>query len=236
MSTRKLSACQRIGSLAQTTEQRGVIWAVSGGPDADDGQEAAGSGAFFAITEKKIAVTGGAEIARKDVFCVEASIEELGAVGLAKIEIDVFGGRLVAGGHHAEPLERVGLVAGAKLVEPFRCVGEPGKESGGDFGANFVATAADRGAKRSEQIDRLGGEFHLHFSDGFYDDALQSASPARVDGGDSTSSGINEKNGNTIGSLDAQKKTRLICDGGVTATGVSGSGFENVYDIGVKLL
>src|SRR5258708_31999761 len=102
LSTRKLSACQRIGRLAQTTEQRGVIWAVSGGPDADDGQEAAGSGALFAITEKKIAATSGAEIARKDVFCVEASVEELGAVGLAKIEIDVFGGRLVARGHEAK--------------------------------------------------------------------------------------------------------------------------------------
>jgi hypothetical protein len=192
--------------------------------------------AFFAITEKKIAPTGGAQIAHKDVFCMEASIEELGAVGLAKIEIDVFGGRLVAGGHHGEPLERVGLVAGARFVEAFRGVGEPGKESGGDLGAHFVATTADRGAKRGEQIGRLGGEFHLHFSDGFHDDALQSASPARVDGGDSTSSGINEKNGNTIGGLDAEKKTRLICSGSVASTEFGGSGFENVHDIGVKLL
>jgi len=160
----------------------------------------------------------------------------LGAVGLAKIEIDAFGGWLVAGGHHAEPLKRVRLIAGAKLVEPFRGVGEPGKESGGDLGANFVAAAADRRAERGEQIARLGGEFHLHFSDGFHDDALQSASPARVDGGDSTFSGINEKNGNTISSLDAEKKTRLICGGGVAATGFGGSGFENVHDIGVKLL
>jgi len=210
--------------------------------DPYDGHETPGLGAFFAIAEKKIVAAGGAEIADKDVFCVEASAEELGAVGLAKIEVDVFGGRLVAGGHHGEPLERVGFVAGAKLIEPFRGVGELGKEGGGDLGANLVATAADRRAKRGEQIGRLGGEFHLHFSDGLYDDALQSASPARVDGGDSTFSGIDEKNGNTVGGLDAEKKTRLVGDGSVAclrrqaSTGFGGSGFENAHYIGVKLL
>lgn len=166
---------------------------------------------------------------------MEASVEELGAVGLAKIEIDVLGGRLVAGRHHAEPLERVGFVAGAKLLEPFRGVGEPGKESGGDLGANFVATAADRGAKRGEQIGRLSGEFHVHFSDGFHDDALQSAAPTRVDGGDSSLSGIDEKNRNTVGGLGAKKKSGSVCDRGVTAAGVSWSCIEHVHDVGVKL-
>jgi hypothetical protein len=63
--------------------------------DADDGHEAAALWAFFAIAEKKIGATSGAEIARKDVSCVEAGVEELGTVGPAKIEIDVFGGRNV---------------------------------------------------------------------------------------------------------------------------------------------
>lgn len=159
----------------------------------------------------------------------------MGAVGLAKIEIDVFGGRLVAGGHHGEPLERVGFVAGAKFVEPFRGVGELGKEGGGDLGANFVATAADRRAKRGEQIGRIGSEFHLHFSDGLADNALERATPARMDGGDSTFSGIDEKNGNAIGGLDAQEETRLVRHRSVAAAGIGGNGFENVHDMGVKL-
>jgi hypothetical protein len=192
-------------------------------------------GAFFAVAEEEIAAAGGAKIADKDVFSGKAGGKELGAVGFAKIEADAFGGRLVAGGHHAKPLEGVGLIAGAEFVEPFGGIRKLGQIGGRDFGANFVATAADRRAERGEQIGGLGGEFHLHFSDGFCDDALQSASPARVDGGYSSFSGIDEENRNTVGGLDAEKKSRLVCDRCVTTAGVSRSGIEHVDEVGVKL-
>lgn len=141
----------------------------------------------------------------------------------------------MAGGHHAKPLEGVGLIAGAKLVEPFGSIRKLSQIGGRDFGANFVATAADRRAERGEQIDRFGGEFHLHHSDGFCDDALQGASPTRVDGGDGSLLGIDEKNRDTVGGLDAEKKSRLVCDRCVTTAGVSRRGFEHVDDVGVKL-
>jgi hypothetical protein len=192
-------------------------------------------GAFFPVAEEEIAAAGGAEIADKDVLFGEAGAAELGAVGFAKVEVDALGGRLVAGGHHAKPLERVGLIAGAEFVEPFGSIRKLGQIGGGDFGANFVATAADGRAERGEQIGRLGGEFHLHFSDGFCDDALQSAAPARVDGGYSSFSGIDEKNRDTVGGLDAKKKSGLACDGCVTTAGISRRGFEHVDDVGVKL-
>jgi len=192
-------------------------------------------GAFFAVAEEEIAAAGGAEIADKDVLFGEAGGKELGAIGFAKVEVDISGGRLVAGGHHAKPLEGVGLIAGSEFVEPFGGVRKLGQIGGRDFGANFVATAADRRAERGEQISRLGGEFHLHFTYGFCDDALQSAAPARVDGGDGSFSGIDEKNRNTVGGLDAEEKSRLVCDRCVTAAGVSRSGIEHVHDVGVKL-
>jgi hypothetical protein len=56
-----------------------------------------------------------------------------------------------------------------------------------------------------------------------------------MDGGDSSLSGIDEKNGNTVGGLDAEEKAGLVCDTGVSAAGVSRSSFEHVHDVGVKL-
>jgi hypothetical protein len=203
--------------------------------DTDDGEKAAGLGAFFAITEEEITATGGAEVADEDVLFAEAGVEELGAVDLPKIEEDILGGRLVARRHPAEPLERVGLIAGAKFVEPFGSVGKLGEEGGGDLGANFVATAADSGAQGGEQIRGSGAKLHVHAADGFHGDALQSATPSSVNGGHGALLGIDEKNRDAIGGLDAEKKARLVGDGGVAAAEFGRGGLENVHNIGVKL-
>jgi len=48
-------------------------------------------------------------------------------------------------GHHIEPLDGIGLVAGAEFVEPLWGIGELGMELDCDFGADFVTAAADRG-------------------------------------------------------------------------------------------
>jgi len=88
------------------------------------GHEPSGHCALFAIAEEKIAAAGGAEIAHENIFGAEARVEELCAVRFFQIEQDVFRRRLMAGGHHVQPLERVGLVAGAEFIEPFRGVRE----------------------------------------------------------------------------------------------------------------
>jgi len=111
--------------------------------DADDGQETAALGAFLAVAEEEVAAAGGAEVAGEDVWGAEAGTEELGAVGFAKIEQDIFWRGLVAGGHHVEPLDGVGFVAGAEFIEPFRRIDKLRLKLDGDFGANFVAAAAD---------------------------------------------------------------------------------------------
>jgi len=78
---------------------------------------------------------------------------------------------LVAGGHHVEPLDGVGLVAGAEFVEVGGGIWELGEELGRDFGADFVAAGADAGADGGEEIAGVGAEVHLHFADGFGGDA-----------------------------------------------------------------
>jgi len=178
---------------------------IRSGAEADDGEEAAGKRAFFAITEEQIAAAGGAEIAEENVLAAKAGFEKLGAVGFAKIEEDAFGRRLVAGRLHVEPLKRVRLVTGAKFVEPFRSVGKLRMEGGSDFGADFVATAADRGTDCGEKVRGPGAKFHLHTANGFGDDALKGATPSRVNGGDRAGRGIDEKNGNAVGGLHAEE-------------------------------
>jgi hypothetical protein len=128
-------------------------------------------GAFFAEAEEKIAAARGTQIADENVGGAEASAEELGAIGFAEVEEDVFGRRLVAGGHPIEPLDGIGFVAGAEFVEPFGAVGELGLELDGDFGADFVTAAADRGADGGEEAGGFGFEVHLHLADGFDGDA-----------------------------------------------------------------
>src|SRR5262249_35030280 len=85
--------------------------------DADDRHQAAGRATFFAVAEKKIAAAGGTQIAYEDVLRAQPGIAELGTIGLAKIQHDALGRRLMARRGHVEPLQGVGLVAGAQFVE-----------------------------------------------------------------------------------------------------------------------
>jgi len=96
--------------------------------NADDREEAAAAVAFFAVAEELADIAGGAEVGDIDIFFWDARFEELELVGFGKIEDHVFRRRLMTRGHHVEPLERVGLVAGAELVEKFASVGEFGAE------------------------------------------------------------------------------------------------------------
>ncbi len=77
----------------------------------------------------------------------------------------------MAGRHHVEPLDGVGLVAGAEFVEVVGGVRELGEELGGDLCADFVAAAADGRADGGEEVAGVGAEVHLHFADGFGGDA-----------------------------------------------------------------
>lgn len=205
------------------------------GAEGDGGEEAAGAGALFAVGEEEVATAGRAEVDDVNVARKESSGEELGAIGVAEVEKDVFRWRLMAGRGHVEPLERIGLVAGAEFVEIRRRIEELREELRGDFGADFVAAWADAGADGRDEVGRFAGEVHLHGADGFGDDAGERPSPTGMGGGDGALFGIDEKYGDAVGGLHAKEEAAAIGDESV-ATAERGRGrVEDVDDVGVDL-
>ena len=203
--------------------------------DADDGHEAAGGASFFAVTEKEIAAAGSTHIANRDVLRGQARVEELGAIGFAKVEQYVFRRGLVAGRGHVEPLQGIGFVAGTQFVEPLGSVRELRAKLRGDFRAHFVATSPDGGADGGEQVLGFRAELHLHLADGLCDDTLQRAAPARVNCGNSAFFEIGQENWNAVGSLDGEKQARTVGSRGVTAARLRGKAFEEMDDVRVNL-
>ena len=142
----------------------------------------------------------------------------------------------MAGGHHVEPLDGIGLVTSAKFVKPFGGFAELGEELGGDFGADFVAATADGGSDGGEEVGGVGFKLHLHLADGFDDDAGKSAAPAGVDGGNGALFRVDEENGDAVGGLDTEEEARAIGKGGIALANLNGGSVEEVNDIGVDLL
>src|SRR3974390_1971767 len=190
--------------------------------DANDGHEPAGEGALFAKAEEQISAAGGAEIACKDTSRTQTGGEELRAIGFAEVEMDTLGRRLVAGRHHVEPLEGIGLFAGARLVEIISGIGELCGELGDKVGGNFVAAGTNGRADGGEEIRRLAAVFEMHPADGFFGDAGESATPASVDRGDRASFGIDEEDRDAIGSLDGEEEAGSVGGGGVALAWMRG--------------
>jgi len=188
------------------------------------------------VAEKEIGAAGGAEIAGKDVLVAEAGREKLRTIGFAEIEADVFGGRLVAGRLHVEPLERVGLVAGAGLVKIVLGIGKLGGEFGDEVSGDFVATGTDGRTDGGEEMRWVAAEFELHAANRFFGDAGQGAAPAGVNGGDGTFPRIDKKNRDAIGGLDGEEDAGAVGGGGIAFAGVLDRRRHEMDDIGVDLL
>ena len=166
----------------------------------------------------------------------QAGGEELRAIGFGKIELDIARRWLVARGHHAEPLQRIGLIAGARLIEIVGGIGELRRELGDEFRAHFIAAGAYGGAESGEEIGRLAAKFEAQAAHGLFGDACKRALPTRMNGGDGSLFGIDEEDRNAIGGLHGKKQAGAIRDGGVALAGVSGRGGEKMYHVGVDLL
>jgi hypothetical protein len=198
--------------------------------------EAPGEAGFAAMAEEEFRAASGAEVAGKNVSRVESGGEELRAVGFGKIEVNIARRWLVAGGRHVEPLQRIGFIAGAWLIEIFGRISELRGELADEFGADFVTTGADGWSDSSEEISRLAAEFEVHPANGFFGDARERALPTRMNGGDSAFFGIYQKDGNAIGGLHREKHAGAIGGGGVTLARVRGRGVEKMNRVGVNLL
>jgi hypothetical protein len=108
---------------------------------------------LFAITEEKVGMAGGAKAGRENVFFSQSGGEELRAVCPDKVKMNVLGRRLVAWRHHVEPLERIGLFAGARFIEIFVSVGKLRRKLCDEVGANFIAARANAGADGGKKIE-----------------------------------------------------------------------------------
>jgi len=188
------------------------------------------------VAEEQAGVAGGAEVADVNIFREKARGHELRAVGFTKIEMDVFRRRLVAGRLHVEPLEGIGLFAGAGLVEIVGGVGELRGEFGDEFGGDFVAAEADRGADGGEEIGGLAAEFELEAADGLLGDAGEGAAPAGMDGGNRALFWIDQKNRDAIGGLDGQEQSRMMRGGSVALAGFGCGPGEHANCVRVDLL
>ena len=141
----------------------------------------------------------------------------------------------MAGRGHIEPLNGVGFVAGARLIEIIVGVGELRGEFGDKFDANLIATRTDGRTERGEKIGGFTAEFKLHTANGLLGDARESAAPTGMNRGDYTPLGIDDENGDTIGSLNAEQQARGVCEGRVTLAGLSGGLRKKMNDVGVDL-
>jgi len=188
------------------------------------------------VAEEQTGVAIGAEIADEDIFGGEAGGNELRAIGFAKIEVDIFRGRLVAGRLHVEPLEGIRLFTGARLVEIVGSVGELRGEFGDEVGSDFVTAWTNRRADGGQKISGLAAEFELHAADGFLGDAGERTAPAGVDGGNRSLFWIDEEYRDAIGGLDGKEKAGMIRGGGVALAKVGRQLGKNANHVRMDLL
>ena len=130
----------------------------------------------------------------------------------------------------------IGFVAGARLVEIVVGIGKLSGEFGDKFDADFVATRANGRTERGEKIGGLAAEFKLHAANSLLGDARECAAPTGMSSGDYTLFGIDDDNGNTVGSLNAEQQASDVCEGSISLAGVGGRLREKMNDVGVDLL
>lgn len=116
----------------------------------------------------------------------------------------------MAGRHHVEPLQRIGLFAGARFVEIVGSVGELRRELRDEFGANLIAARADAGANGGEEVGWIRSEMGVEFAGSFLKDARKRAAPPCVNGRHDTFFGIDQEDRNAVGSLNAEEKARSL--------------------------
>jgi len=142
----------------------------------------------------------------------------------------------VAGGHHIEPLDGIGFVAGTEFVEPFGGISKLRLKLDCDFGPDFVAAAADGRPDGGKEVGGLGFELHLHLPDSLRNDALERAAPTGVNGGDGALFRIDEENRDTVSGLYAQEEPGAVRCGGIALARFGGYGVKKMDDVGMDLV
>lgn len=145
---------------------------------------------------------------------------------------------------HGEPRKpiRIAVAVGESVEgadEPIRGAFEFCGEFFHDFMTHFIAATADAWTHRSDHMERVGVELHLHTPERFFSDALGSSPPTGMNGGDGPVLCVGEKYGNAVGGLDGKQNSRLASDEGVAFRGVLALwkflGADHVDDVRMNL-
>jgi len=188
------------------------------------------------VAEEKVGAAGGAESAGENILRAQPGGEELRAVGLGQIEVNISRRWLVARRRHVEPLQRIGLIAAARFIKIIGGIGELCAELGNEVRADFVAARADGRSDSGDEICGLAAKFQTHPAYSFFGDARERPLPTRMNGGDGAFLEINEKDGNAIGSLHAKEQAGAIRGGGIAFAGTRRGGAEKMNRVRVNLL
>lgn len=181
-------------------------------------------------------MAGSAEAAGEDVLRAQAGGEKLRAIGLAKIEMDILRRRLMTRGLHVEPLQGIGLFAGAGLIEIAGSIGELRGEFWHQLRTHFITAGPDGRTESRKQIRRFAVELEPHAANRFFGDAGQRATPAGVHSSDSAILWIDKQNGHAIRRLHGQEQAWSVCGGGVAFAGLGRLRRKQTNEVRMDLL
>lgn len=86
----------------------------------------------------------------------------------------------------------------------------------GYFGADLITAFADAGAENGADVGGIATEIGAHFFDGVNDNAGVGSAPTGMHGGDGAFGRVEQKDGDAIGSADADAAVGIIGDESIT--------------------
>jgi hypothetical protein len=140
------------------------------------------------VGEEHLRLTSGASAGKVDRFPVEACGEELVAVGL----------------------EKIGVQVPADSMEQIVRVRELGLEFREDLFPYGVAAGTDSGTYGDVEVLRVRSKLEAHPPNAVFDDAFHGSAPAGMEGGDDPAYGVGNKDGNTVGGLNSEQNSGLM--------------------------
>ncbi len=160
------------------------------------------------------------------------------AIGFDQIEKYFFRQNTVAGGAGSEKQHGIFFAYGIRLFDVtekvFR-VGELRLEFLAQLFAYFITTAVNTGADGGLNIARRSAEVAAHFSQTFFDDALERSAPACMKHSDRMTLSIDQNNRQAVGGLNAENQAGSRRDQSIACERNVRRRIDEVDDVGVYL-
>ena len=161
------------------------------------------------MREKSRGIAGGTTLDYFDVFCCQAKILQLTAVGFHQIEVEFLGRitmsrrALVQEEQRISDMQGIGVEA---FVKQFARIGKLGFEFGTHLMSHNVAATANAWPDDGTQLAGSAAEMAAHLSDTLLDDARHGSAPTGMEGPDGPALTIHHENRNAVGGLHRQQQ------------------------------